>query len=106
MTAPPQLNQVSERNTLSWTRTSLELALVSTLLLRRVSDFGFGVLALIGLLLTMALAITLSQHSRYRVERHGLRDDSVPAGIGSVFTITAMLLVLGAGSIMLILGSY
>lgn len=92
-----------ERTTLSWTRTSISLAVVSMILTRWSRVYGPWVFALITLLVLLAATIYFTQQSRYQSGVRGIVDEAAPASIGSVLTLTAAMLIFGAGGLLLIL---
>ena len=92
-----------ERSNLAWTRTAIELALVSMLLLRWARSYGWWVLLLIGLLLALCIGIALTQRTRYRTTRRDARHDDTSPKTASVLTVTTTLILLGLGGVFLVL---
>lgn len=94
-----------ERTVLSWTRTTVALALVSSVLLRWAWVYGPWVFLLVMILTGLSGGIYLTQGTRYRRGVRGLVEEAVPPKAGAVLTLTGTLLLLGAASIGLVLAA-
>ncbi|GAB3692075.1 DUF202 domain-containing protein [Corynebacterium nasicanis] len=92
-----------ERSHLAWTRTALELALVSMLLLRWARAYGWWVFLLIGMLVAMCAAIALTQRWRYRETRRSVHRNTTAPKTYSVLAVTTTLVLLGLGGVALVL---
>lgn len=92
-----------ERTTLSWTRTSVSLAIVSMILLRWAPVFGPWVFPLLFFLILLSASIYLRQRSRYRIGVDSILHNVARTSIISIATLTGAMLLLGAASITLIL---
>lgn len=92
-----------ERSNLAWTRTAIELAIVSMLLLRWARSYGWWVFLLIGILLALCAGIALTQPTRYRKTRRSVRRDDTSPKTASVLTVTTTLVLLGLGGVALVL---
>ena len=100
---PGSGNSFPERSNLAWTRTAIELALVSMLLLRWTTSYGAWVFFLIGILLVLCAGIAFTQRNRYRKTLHGVERDAAPVKTTSVFIVTTTLVLLGLGGVALVL---
>ncbi len=94
-----------ERTALSWTRTTVALAVVSSVLLRWAWAYGPWIFPLLIILLGLTAGIWFTQRRRYRRGVEGLRGDAVVPAAGAVATLTGALLLLGAGTIILVLAT-
>lgn len=94
-----------ERTALSWGRTAMAMALVSMVLLRWAAVYGGWVFVLIGVLLTLSSAIYFTQRRRYRGGVRGLLENAARPNLGSVIAVTAGMLILGAGGLILVLSA-
>lgn len=92
-----------ERTSLSWTRTTVSLSVVSMILVRWAWVYGPWVFALVGILLALAATIYLTQQARYQADVQGLISEVAPTNILSILVLTGSLWVLGAGAIALVL---
>lgn len=94
-----------ERTVLSWTRTTVALALISAVLLRWAWVYGPWVFLLVLVLIGLSAGIYFTQGVRYRRGVEGLVGEAVPPKAGAVLTLTGALLLLGAASIGLVLAA-
>ena len=95
-----------ERTTLSWTRTSISLAVVSMILLRWARVYGPAVFPLVALLVVLALGIYFTQRSRHSSSVQGLLSESAGPAVGSVITLTTALWIFGIGGLLLVLSPH
>ena len=100
---PGNGNSFPERSNLAWTRTAIELALVSMLLLKWTRSYGVWVFLLIGALLLLCAGIAVTQRTRYEDTLDGVDRDAAPVKTTTVFIVTATLVLLGLGGIALVL---
>ncbi|MBX7442287.1 MULTISPECIES: DUF202 domain-containing protein [unclassified Arthrobacter] len=73
-----------ERTALAWGRTMLALVTASAFFLRWLPVYGFPILMLFAVSAGAALAIYLTQRSRYRARAHGLAGESIEADLPAV----------------------
>lgn len=92
-----------ERTDLSWSRTAMAFALASAVLLRWAWVFGPVVLGLVALLFTVALAVHLTQRSRYRRYVAGMRGGRVPVNVRGVVLMSGSVVCYGLAATALIL---
>jgi len=100
---PGSGNSFPERSNLAWTRTAIELALVSMLLLKWTTSYGIWVFLLIGALLLLCIGIAATQRKRYRDTLEGVNREAAPVKTASVLIVTSTLVLLGLGGVALVL---
>ena len=88
---------------MAWTRTTVSLAIVSAVLLRWAWVYGVVGFVLVVVLWGMAAGILLTQRHRYRERVGGLVEDRVEPKVGAVVVLTAAMLLLGVGALLLVL---
>lgn len=92
-----------ERTVMAWTRTTVSLAIVSAVLLRWAWVYGAVGFVLVVVLWGVAVGILFTQRHRYRERVGGLVADRAEPKVGAVLTLTAAVLLLGAGALLLVL---
>lgn len=100
---PGSGNSFPERSNLAWTRTAIELALVSMLLLTWTTSYGIWVFLPIGALLLLCIGIAATQRQRYRDTLEGVNREAAPVKTASVLIVTSTLVLLGLGGVALVL---
>ena len=85
-----------ERTALAWGRTMLALVTASAFFLRWLPTYGPAILMLPVVSGGAALAIYLTQRSRYRARSHGLAGESIEADLPAVLWTAVAGVVLGA----------
>lgn len=88
---------------MSWSRTAVAMVVVALVLLRWADVYGPAVLLLIALLALSAGFVVLSNHADYKREVAGLEDERVQPNMHRVLVLTASVILLGVGSIALVL---
>ncbi|NUP59240.1 MAG: DUF202 domain-containing protein [Pseudarthrobacter sp.] len=94
-----------ERTTLAWGRTMLALVTASAFFLRWLPVYGLPILMLFAVSAGAALAIYLTQRSRYRARAQGLAGESVEADISAVLWTAFAGVALGVLGVVVVLTS-
>lgn len=91
-----------ERTTMSWTRTTVSMLVASSILVRWSSVYGRGVFALMAVLLGCAVFVLASSRSDYTRGVEGIRDEAVEPNSARVLVLTAAVVTMGVGALLLV----
>ncbi|MBD8029852.1 DUF202 domain-containing protein [Corynebacterium gallinarum] len=88
-----------ERTTLSWTRTTISLAVCTAVLLRWTNFYGAAILIPVVILVALAMFILVTQRIRYTRQSLGIVSERVPPNLVGVGALTLTMLAFGATGI-------
>lgn len=91
-----------ERTTMSWTRTTVSMLVASSILVRWSSVYGRGVFALMAVLLGCAVFVLASSRADYTRGVEGIRDEAVEPNSARVLVLTAAVVTMGVGALLLV----
>lgn len=88
-----------ERTTLSWTRTTISLAVCTAVLLRWTNFYGAAILIPVMILVGLAMVILITQRIRYARQSLGISREQMPPNLLGVGALTLTMLAFGAAGI-------
>jgi len=92
-----------ERTVMAWARTALACCVVSAFMLRWLSFYGSAVLVVPALTLVAAVAISVTQQRRIRVDVEAITDGEVPVEAGPALALVGVCCALGICGLTLVI---